>query len=376
MRLMRIVLTAILVAFAPTQAFAAPAPAVESVVAAPQWRIGSTWEYSDGYGLRVASASAAATVFERTDASGQWFSMRGFLRQDAASATAKRQTIYRSVPPSAGDGLNTSQSLTFQREYLSNSKLVVHATSWTVEGRQTITVPAGTFDCWVIVWRARSLKGNWTGFERWWYSPEAQLYVRMEYKYGPMNTASRVLMTYHLGQPVAPQAAGQPPSAGTALQAVPALRPLGSFETMPLDAPGPASMPLIKPDVSEPEPRASAPMTVPAPPALPEPKLSVSSPRVAPAATPGGRWIVQLVSGDNETDARKELSQFVEKYSEIVADLPNGIEATDTGNGKFYRLWFGGYDASLPATALCDRLKSAGVTCFVHQREQRIAVSP
>jgi hypothetical protein len=144
----------------------------------------------------VANGTA---VFERLDAPGQWFSMRGFLRQDAASATAKRQTVYRTVPPGAGDSLSAAAPLTFQREYLSNNQLIVHATSWTVEGRETITVPAGTFDCWIIVWRARSLKGNWTGFERWWYSPEAQLYVRMEYKYGNVPTASRVLMHYTPG---------------------------------------------------------------------------------------------------------------------------------------------------------------------------------
>jgi hypothetical protein len=201
MRVMRIVVMAILMALGAPFALAAPAAPNANIVAAPQWRVGSTWQFSDGYGLRVASATNGTTVFERMDAPGQWFSMRGFLRQDAASGTAKRQTIYRSVPPDAGASLNDSQPLTFQREYLSNDQTIVHATSWTVEGRQTISVPAGTFDCWVIVWRARSLKGNWTGFERWWYSPEAQLYVRMEYKYGAMATASRVLMRYHLGQP-------------------------------------------------------------------------------------------------------------------------------------------------------------------------------
>jgi hypothetical protein len=207
MRPIRLFLTAILVALW-TPLIAAPAGAPVGVVAAPQWHAGSTWEYSDGYSLRVASSAAGATVFERLDAPGQWFSMRGFLRQDAASATSKRQTIYRSVAPSAGDALNTSEPLTFQREYLANTKLIVHATSWSVEGRQTVTVPAGTFDCWIIVWRARSLKGDWTGFERWWYSPEAQLYVRMEYKYGSMATASRVLMHYAL--PSDPPVAGSP----------------------------------------------------------------------------------------------------------------------------------------------------------------------
>ncbi len=150
----------------------------EPVIAAPHWSPGSSWEYSDGYGLRVSATENGTTVFQRIDAPSQWFSMRGFLRQDAASATSKRQTIYRTEAPSAGDELKGSAPLVFQREYLSNNQLVVHATSWTVERRERITVPAGTFDCWVIVWRARSLKSNWTGFERWWYSPEAQHYVQ------------------------------------------------------------------------------------------------------------------------------------------------------------------------------------------------------
>jgi hypothetical protein len=202
---MRLSLTAALVVLGTAHVLAAPQPvAATDAVPAPQWRTGSSWEYSDGYQLRVGSVANGTAVFERLDAPGQWFSMRGFLRQDAASATAKRQTVYRTVPPGAGDSLSAAAPLTFQREYLSNSQLIVHATSWTVEGRETITVPAGTFDCWIIVWRARSLKGNWTGFERWWYSPEAQLYVRMEYKYGNVPTASRVLMHYTPGSGNAP----------------------------------------------------------------------------------------------------------------------------------------------------------------------------
>jgi hypothetical protein len=177
---------------------AVPASPAQALISAPQWRAGSSWEYSDGYGLRVSSTEDGTTVFERLDAPGQWFSMRGFLRQDAETAGAKRQTIFRTVNPAAGDTLSTAQPLTFQREYLSNKRLVVHATSWSVEGRERITVPAGTFDCWVMVWRARSLKSDWTGFERWWYSPQTQQYVRLEYKYGNAPTASRVLMRYHL----------------------------------------------------------------------------------------------------------------------------------------------------------------------------------
>jgi hypothetical protein len=51
--------------------------------------------------------------------------------------------------------------------------------------------------------RARSLTDDWTGFERWWYSPQVKNYVRMEYQYGSV-TGSRVLTHYTL---VAPNAA-------------------------------------------------------------------------------------------------------------------------------------------------------------------------
>jgi hypothetical protein len=164
MRTKRLFLTAFLVALGTVQVLAAPRPvATTETVPAPQWRTGSTWEYSDGYQLRVGSVLNGTAVFERLDAPGQWFSMRGFLRQDAASATAKRQTIYRTVPPSSGDRLSAAEPLTFQREYLSNNQLIVHVTSWTVEGRETISVPAGTFDCWDHRVARAQLKGQLDG---------------------------------------------------------------------------------------------------------------------------------------------------------------------------------------------------------------------
>lgn len=169
-----------------------------TVVKAPDWSVGSEWHYSDGYAMKVASVSPKGTVFDRLDAPGQQFTRQGFVRTDSVSGTGTRNAIYRTIPDAAGYSLSAAKPLTFQREYLNDGKLLVHASSWTVEGRETITVPAGTFDCWVIVWRTRSLRSDWTGFERWWYSPEAQNYVRMEFKYGPEPEGSRVLMNYRL----------------------------------------------------------------------------------------------------------------------------------------------------------------------------------
>src|SRR4051812_2735546 len=208
----RLIVTVALLA---TGANAAPV-APGTVVTAPDWNIGSEWHYSDGYAVKIASVSPKGAVFNRLDAPGQSFTRQGFIRTDSTSSTATRNAIYRTVSDAAGASLTAGRPLTFQREYLNNGKLVVHASSWSVEGRETITVPAGTFDCWVIVWRTRSMRSDWTGYERWWYSPQAQNYVRMEFKYGPEADGSRVLMKYSLtGSQPAPIAAN-PVSAASA----------------------------------------------------------------------------------------------------------------------------------------------------------------
>ena len=210
-----------------SDASAAPV-APGTLVKAPDWSVGSEWHYSDSYAVKVASVSAKGAVFDRLDAPGQQFTRQGFIRTDSVSGTATRNAIYRTIPDAASFSLTAGKPLTFQREYLNNGKLLVHASSWTVEGRETITVPAGTFDCWVIVYRDRSLRSDWTGFERWWYSPAAQSYVRMEFKYGAEPEGSRVLMTYQLTGPQAVPPASNPapePLAATA-SAAPVAAPL------------------------------------------------------------------------------------------------------------------------------------------------------
>ena len=171
-----------------------------NIVEAPRWRVGSKWAYSDGYGLRVTSVDDGVTVFTRTDAPSQWFSRRGFLREESQSPTTHRKIVFRTVKPNSGTTLKLGEPLVFTREYIADDVLRVHATSWTLEGRETIAVPAGSFESWVVVMRTRSTRSDWTGFERWWYSPRAQNYVRLEYKYGNMPSSSRVLLSYELAE--------------------------------------------------------------------------------------------------------------------------------------------------------------------------------
>lgn len=167
-------------------------------VSAPEWRVGSEWRYSDGYGLRVARVEGATTTFQRTDDPGQWVTRRGFLRESSRSGTTERRLLFEDLQPGGGMRLSSRSPLTYRREYEADGETRVHATSWTVEGREVVKVPAGEFDCVVLVMRTRSQSSDWTGYERWWFSPRAQNYVRVEYRYGPDAEGARVLVSYRL----------------------------------------------------------------------------------------------------------------------------------------------------------------------------------
>jgi len=178
----------------------APKPADEETVAAPVETVGSEWQFDDGYGLIVVQVNGPTARFRRTDDPDQWIVRRGFMREDSQSHRVSRKFLFSDAPPDGETGLTASTPLIYRREFTSNGANHSQITSWTVEGRAQISVPAGQFDCYVIVMRARSLTDDWTGFERWWYSPQVKNYVRMEYQYGSV-TGSRVLTHYNLVAP-------------------------------------------------------------------------------------------------------------------------------------------------------------------------------
>ncbi|MEI8394245.1 MAG: hypothetical protein WCF85_05875 [Rhodospirillaceae bacterium] len=169
------------------------------VLSKPRWQTGDEWRYSDGYGARVVEVGPVLTRFQRLDAPSQWFVSNGFFREKTQSGAALRQTVFRSENPDRFYTAPLGQPVVFVREYLRDKKMVRHQTSWVVESKEAITVPAGTFDTFVIVMRTRSLTSNWTGYERWWYAPAVKNYVRMEYKYGQSPEGARVLLSYKSG---------------------------------------------------------------------------------------------------------------------------------------------------------------------------------
>ena len=384
----RLVLTAVLLT---TGASAAPVPA-SSVVNAPNWSAGSEWHYSDGYAVKVASVSPKGTLFERLDAPGQSFMRDGFIRTDSTSATATRKAIYRTAPNNAGQSLSAAKPLTFQREYLNNGTLMVHASSWTVEGRETITVPAGTFDCWVIVWRTRSLRSDWTGFERWWYSPDAQNYVRMEFKYGAESDGSRVLMNYRLAAASTPVAANLPspapmPAAPAPVTPEPVAAPVPSKLVVP-PKPAMVAAPPISPAVAELKveetkiaalvPSAkdkSKALPENAPAAAPSDKPALEPVKVTPVravlstlpkADRLGSWHAQLGATQNAAAIRAKLKDILAQNPRAQA-LPSGVMVRNVEGRTFYRAWLGSYDGRQEALALCKALKgvpAAGCAIF------------
>jgi hypothetical protein len=352
----------------------------KTVVTAPNWALGSNWYYSDGYAIKVTSAVPGATVFDRIDAPGQWFSRQGFLRKDLTSGTATRTSIFRTISDQAGMELRAGSPLTFQREYLENGALMVHASSWSVEGRETITVPAGTFDCWLIVWRSRSLRSDWTGFERWWYSPQAQNYVRMEYKYGPDAEGSRVLMRYQIGGPAVDNKAAENAAAETKVDTQASARapiktevaiqdPLPPVSNNPapvLPAAGAnAQLPAARQPVA-----AGKGNSAPTPSAAKTKRADAADPASTMGASPStkgvGQWHVLVASSREEAAIRKSLNRTLRGHSKLLKDLPSGIVAVQVGGrGLFYGAWLGEFDRSAQAVALCGTLRGGGMACSV-----------
>jgi hypothetical protein len=171
------------------------APAIK--IDAPPLQLGSEWHYDDNYGMQVDGVSGNETRYRRTDDPTQWIVRRGFVREDSQSATSKRQMMFSDLGTDAGVELTDAAPLVYRREFRDNGVLHDQVTSWTIEGREHITVPAGAFDTYVIVTRTRSQTDKWTSFERWYYAPAVGNYVRLEYQYGD-TAGSRVLMSYKL----------------------------------------------------------------------------------------------------------------------------------------------------------------------------------
>lgn len=180
-----------------------------------KWHLGDQWNYSDGYALRVTNVTDNISKLQRVDKKGNkrdWIEREGLFKVASRTDKTVRKIIYRSPAPVGLFPLAVGKRVAFKREYLSGTpkgisranrlenledkKLRVHNSSWKVVGKERVSVPAGDFDCWILQWNTKSTLSDWSGYEKWWYSPKVGNYVRLEYKYGKKPASSRVLMKY------------------------------------------------------------------------------------------------------------------------------------------------------------------------------------
>ena len=107
-------------------------------------------------------------------------------------------------------------------------------------------------------------------------------------------------------------------------------------------------------------------------PAASETEQSLEEPSESDAGVttpfPSGSYVVQIASTRSEDDARNMASRATQDHSSLLEGYQTGIQEADLGDrGIFYRVGVGPMSDRSDATALCERMQSAGLDCFVRQ---------
>ena len=117
---------------------------------------------------------------------------------------------------------------------------------------------------------------------------------------------------------------------------------------------------------------AAAPPAAPA--ATPEPAPApVQQAAVAPAPKPAAappakpsKYVVQVGSKKNQTDALATFADMQQKYPTLLASYRPMVQKADLGSkGVWYRLRIGPIDDKTEASKICGQLKSQGTDCLV-----------
>jgi hypothetical protein len=200
-----------------------------------------------------------------------------------------------------------------------------------------------------------------------------------------------------LGTPTTQAVGGEPVAVAAAEESVPdggprkvktmVVRPDGSVETPPIPAaPAEAAAAPVPPEAA-PAPDAQLAAAAPAPaPAAAEPQevASLQAPPPAPAQKPAAKptqtaaatpaaaaaptkYVVQVGSKKNQTDALASFADMQQKYPTLLANYRPMVQKADLGaKGTWYRLRIGPIADKTAATKLCSQLKSQGLPdCLV-----------
>jgi cell division septation protein DedD len=140
------------------------------------------------------------------------------------------------------------------------------------------------------------------------------------------------------------------------------------------EAPAAAEAPQMAAAAPPPAPAAAEPQEVAslqAPPPAPAPKPAAKPVQTA-AATPAAaaaptKYVVQVGSKKNQTDALASFADMQQKYPTLLANYRPMVQKADLGSkGTWYRLRIGPIADKTAATKLCGQLKSQGLPdCLV-----------
>ncbi|MBS0279541.1 MAG: SPOR domain-containing protein [Proteobacteria bacterium] len=186
--------------------------------------------------------------------------------------------------------------------------------------------------------------------------------------------------------PASPPPATKPALTETPVQAPPAKTapPAASAASAPAApakvaaaTPAPKPAPPLKSSQLPPQPAAPVgPATAP-PRALntasaatpPAPKPAAPVPAASPAAAapvPAGASVLQIGAYKSQADADRAWSTYKTKHASLLAGYSPDVKQVDLGEkGTWFRLRIAGFPSKDVASALCDRLKADGGSCFL-----------
>ena len=126
---------------------------------------------------------------------------------------------------------------------------------------------------------------------------------------------------------------------------------------------------------SPPEPpKPAAAPAAPKPAAKPKPapqQVAAATPQAASAAGPT-KYVVQVGSKKNQTEALASFADMQQKYPTLLASYRPIVQKADLGTkGTWYRLRIGPINDKTAASKLCTQLKSQGLPdCLVMAQSQ------
>jgi hypothetical protein len=129
----------------------------------------------------------------------------------------------------------------------------------------------------------------------------------------------------------------------------------------------PQTAPAAAPPAAEAAPQQVAALPAPPPPtAKPKPAVQQTA-AAAPAAAAATKYVVQVGSKKNQTDALASFADMQQKYPSLLANYRPMVQKADLGaKGVWYRLRIGPIVDKTAASKLCTQLKSQGLPdCLV-----------